>query len=350
MTAHQFRAKRRQKFLTEQYYLLNIFDLAESSKAYAQGVVNLRARGDLEPAGQGGIFKDQLNLLKLRYTAGDAIDELKPVYADVLKALGEWNDAYRVYIKALAVESGEELSDYGTPLDFDDLSHFQLAMDVVSLGVLLGDGDALRQIAKWLQQHRGTDLLFESLIEPAVSDPRDNTDFFHVSPYDPLIDAFYTVETPDEASAKVKEYLDDWYKSFEGAPWHDGHLHAVEGEYMPYYGYWSFEAAAVCVIHDIDDSTFRNHLLYPKDLADWARTNHSLARLKPGASKAEGSDSRSNRVPGGEPCPKAGWWLTPAKVGSRRYFKVGEVMPNVKGSSYGSTFWQWDIDQSSPKL
>ncbi|MCY1246823.1 hypothetical protein D9M72_600960 [compost metagenome] len=91
------------------------------------------------------------------------------------------------------------------------------------------------------------------------------------------------VETPEEASAKVKEYLDGWYKSFEGVPWHDGHRHAVEGEYMPYYGYWSFEAAAVCVIHDIEDSSFRDHLLYPKDLADWARANRSLERLKPSA-------------------------------------------------------------------
>jgi len=55
-------------------------------------------------------------------------------------------------------------------------------------------------------------------------------------------------------------------------------------------------------------------------------------------------------ISGGQPCPQAGWWLTPAKAGSRSYFKVGEVMPIIRGSSYGSTFWQWDIDQSGPKL
>lgn len=58
----------------------------------------------------------------------------------------------------------------------------------------------------------------------------------------------------------------------------------------------------------------------------------------------------SNRVPGGETCPRNGWWFTPSKVASRRYFKQGEVFPIADGSEYGATFWQWDIDQSAPKL
>ncbi len=27
-----------------------------------------------------------------------------------------------------------------------------------------------------------------------------------------------------------------------------------------------------------------------------------------------------------------------------------EVMPIIEGSDYGSTFWQWDVDPSAPKL
>jgi hypothetical protein len=56
------------------------------------------------------------------------------------------------------------------------------------------------------------------------------------------------------------------------------------------------------------------------------------------------------RTPGGQPCPQTGWWHTPAQSGSRRYFNKGAVMPEIKGNAYGSTFWQWDIDQSNPKL
>ncbi|WP_082874694.1 type VI immunity family protein [Burkholderia sp. MSMB1589WGS] len=46
-------------------------------------------------------------------------------------------------------------------------------------------------------------------------------------------------------------------------------------------------------------------------------------------------------VRGGNPCPEAGWWHTPAKAGSRRYFEVGEIMPVIEGSSWGTTNWHW---------
>lgn len=62
-----------------------------------------------------------------------------------------------------------------------------------------------------------------------------------------------------------------------------------------------------------------------------------------------GSADAPTRIAHGQPCNRAGFWVTPAKVGSRRYFKVGDVMPDLK-SDYGSTIWQWDINQDPPKL
>ncbi|WP_240435858.1 hypothetical protein [Ralstonia solanacearum] len=55
------------------------------------------------------------------------------------------------------------------------------------------------------------------------------------------------------------------------------------------------------------------------------------------------------RCEAGQACPKSGYWITPAKSGSRRYFQQGTPMPEVI-SDYGSTIWQWDSDQSDPKL
>jgi hypothetical protein len=51
---------------------------------------------------------------------------------------------------------------------------------------------------------------------------------------------------------------------------------------------------------------------------------------------------------GGQPCPKAGWWFTPAKANSGRYFKEGELMPDFK-SDYGLTIWQWLESQPEGK-
>jgi len=46
------------------------------------------------------------------------------------------------------------------------------------------------------------------------------------------------------------------------------------------------------------------------------------------------------------PCPKTGYWSTPAKLGSRRHFTQGEIMPDFPGSTYGITIWMWDQNQS----
>nr|WP_255674090.1 hypothetical protein [Cupriavidus sp. UGS-1] len=59
---------------------------------------------------------------------------------------------------------------------------------------------------------------------------------------------------------------------------------------------------------------------------------------------------QSVRVPGGDVCPRSGWWFTPSRAASRRYFNQGESFPIVEGSEYGVTFWQWDVDQSHPQL
>ena len=70
-----------------------------------------------------------------------------------------------------------------------------------------------------------------------------------------------------------------------------------------------------------------------------------------GTRESQPSDlHRQRRVAGGERVPQSGWWYTPAKEGSRRYFAKDAVFPVIEGSHYGETLWQWSPDQSSPKL
>ena len=69
------------------------------------------------------------------------------------------------------------------------------------------------------------------------------------------------------------------------------------------------------------------------------------------ANLLEGVTPPQRNVPGGKPCPRTGWWFTPAeKNGPRRHFKHGDTFPVIEGSSYGDTFWQWSPDQSDPRL
>jgi hypothetical protein len=49
----------------------------------------------------------------------------------------------------------------------------------------------------------------------------------------------------------------------------------------------------------------------------------------------------THRIAGGDVCPVAGYYFTPAKAGSRQHFAQGQVMPTFD-SAYGATVWQWD--------
>lgn len=60
-------------------------------------------------------------------------------------------------------------------------------------------------------------------------------------------------------------------------------------------------------------------------------------------------EASPKRLMPGDSCTRKGFWFTPAQIGSRRYFKHGDVMPEV-GGGYGVTIWQWDQNQGPPKL
>lgn len=62
---------------------------------------------------------------------------------------------------------------------------------------------------------------------------------------------------------------------------------------------------------------------------------------EPPAIVPEPRGTRRHSVPGGERCPEAGYWRTPAKAGSEQYFDAGDVMPVVEGSPWGTTHWSW---------
>ncbi len=341
MTEADFRSQRRQQFLTLKYFLLNKRELEGAFSQNQKGIEKSAEEPIPDADSESQIFKDWLKLLRLNYTAGEPIESLQPLFRNAMVAFEEWHRKYSIYLQKISDSIGKPLKTAASPLEFGDLFSFGLAMDLVSLGVLLGEGSSVRQAASLMASSRGSDMMFEAVIRPAVTDFRDVEEFFHEEPYGLLVDAIYTADTPQEASDFVKRYLDNWYKAFEGVPWHNGHL-VVNDEYSNYQGYWAFDAAAVCVIHGIDDSSFRDHIVYPRDLADWARAHDVMRHIGPNAGDLSGSGLRCE---GGQPCPRTGYWHTPALEGGRQRFDAGAVMPKYD-SDYGATIWQWDSNQA----
>jgi hypothetical protein len=69
------------------------------------------------------------------------------------------------------------------------------------------------------------------------------------------------------AQKLMSEYLKkDWYNNHKTQGWWGSHKNEKQNVY---YGYWSFEAAAVVKILDLDDSSFKDCQYYPADMVHW---------------------------------------------------------------------------------
>jgi len=65
----------------------------------------------------------------------------------------------------------------------------------------------------------------------------------------------------------MAEYLKAWYGMSEDEPYFGNNRKGSQ-----FFGYWSFEAAAISVILGIDDTSYRDDIFYPRELADFARS------------------------------------------------------------------------------
>lgn len=233
-------------------------------------------------------------------------------------------DAYEVRQTALAKKNN--LPGI-SPLAIDDyLDQYEECIQVISLCVLLNQKILMERFVKLIDSagYKGEDALYECLLMKILPE-REEVDGWYHENYRKLILSI-DAESPAEAATLLREYCNEWYSSFDRAPWHDSHLGEDDQGYV---GYWAFEAAAIAYLYDIDDSKI-THMVYPKDLVEYARNSSRGDSLcGPG------------RVSANNPCPKTGYWFSSAQSESKRYFKQGEIMPEFKGSSWGSTIWYW---------
>ena len=143
-------------------------------------------------------------------------------------------------------------------------------MQLLSIAILLRDQRSVLRIIHVLRNHRGRDGLFEQLIDAYVEDGQALDACIIARPYDTLLQVFY--EEDEEATlALLQKYLKQWYPAMKHHPrWYNEHLNISEEGYAGYYGYWAFEAGATVFLLDLDDSQ-TGHLVYPRDLVDYAR-------------------------------------------------------------------------------
>ncbi|PQO91914.1 hypothetical protein C5614_25345 [Massilia phosphatilytica] len=84
----------------------------------------------------------------------------------------------------------------------------------------------------------------------------------------------------------------------------------ITPECSPYFGYWAMCAGAYTYLLGLDDSSYRDEEVYPRDMVDYARSQPRRPVKLP-----DGSEIL--RVEGGQPCPSEGTWFSPAKSDRR---------------------------------
>lgn len=329
----EFKELRREKLLDYSSYQVEAEDLAMRIPRTTQRLadkefMSKKSAVDAENMTHGRA-EYSIDLLTLSYSAGTAIEDLRVYYPIVLD---HW-DEYACYAKA---------SDNSPESEGAWVAHFALLGDAYEMvnrmacfGILLGHTQLLARLASIIEyRNPKMDGLLERLLLPFVpgrSPPPDECTR-HL-PYFKTLKIFKAAK--EERPSMMAEYLSEWYVASRREPYFDSHTRDN------FQGYWSWEAAAITVLLDIDDTSYRDASFYPRDLVAFARENNAGAE----SVTAITQDHTGIRVEGGQPCPQTGYWTTPAQQDSRRFFTAGDVMPIFEHSAYGATIWQWSDQQ-----
>ena len=277
---------------------------------------------------------DALDLMSLHYSAGGDISFIKELYPYLIHWTEEYAETSHLYNL-----SPDADGRYVWHISLGTEDYWYVALRLVCFGLLTGYADQMARIMPIIDYVEATpegqekDGLIERLVAPFVADrgtPPDEARR-HL-PYRKLIKVFNAA--PEQRPALILQYLEGWYEASRREPYHDQHPQTDINDGFTYYGYWSWEAAAVTWLLGIDDTLYREHEFYPKDLVDFARTQSNVV---PNEEQPE-----RIKVKGGEACIKTGHWITPAKPDTRLYFTQGTILPILSEMDWGEVYWYWD--------
>ena len=181
----------------------------------------------------------------------------------------------------------EEVQSYSLPL-FLDLDRYTQEIpnaDVVGSGTLEGYinclwylsfcyfFDAPRETVQLIADHTslaGKDWLIDRLIAASIpGHPIAVGKLVFPEIYQPLADALTYDQTTEERTQKIQLFLKGYYPQLKKhqVTWHDNHK--AKPNFYYHFGYWIFELGALAADIGWDDSAYRDHEMYPKDLVDW---------------------------------------------------------------------------------
>lgn len=332
MNNTDFRAKRRQSYLSEDSFVNTIAFYDHEYKPLRLNLNHEDIGNKAKARILGVLANGEWNIFQLRFTAGENLTILANSLTDIV-------EAYERYAEAL-LELPDE--DCHPPFILNDMiDTYVNYLHLLCFAILLHREDLIPRIHALNEgtDFEGADAVIEELLKFYLSDRPVLDVWLWDKPYRNLLDAIDS-DTPAEMAKGMKKHVKGWYSGMKGQAHFWGKHEQIKPEFTPYEGYWAMCAAAFTYLYDIDDASYRDEIVYPKDLVDYARskprrTSEEAAKLVP---------QELRRVEGGQSCPQSGYWFTPADGGMWRKFTQGDIMPKVQ-SDYGCMIWYWSPEQ-----
>ncbi len=210
------------------------------------------------------IVKSDMSSNKLReciskFSAGYSLSEIKSdfyVAIDLAKQGWQGTGSWKL------INDEGEFNQY-------TFTGFYYMLDMLSLGYLLDiPNDKFQLLVDIIDRDDVKDKVFEFIISAKLP-IRNAIESESYQKYFSVPDTFSKlrelIDEKDKSALEklIKDYLSKhWYKQHKETGLKDNH----KSKHDIYYGYWSFEAAAIVKILGLDDSSFIDNQYYPKDL------------------------------------------------------------------------------------
>jgi len=220
---------------TREYFDIFILEETKRVEKYEKRIASGTLKEDRILPVKDMLIQLKLGIIIAKYSRGDSILNIKNEFISLIDLLIDvWNrDSYEDNIR------------------------------IASLTFLLGINDCRKEkIKSKLKETPYYDCLIDYILNGTNSVFNKNVLSFPES-YKKLLQVI-----EEKRINVLMEYLREWYKNHDDSPWFDSHKST---KVNTYYGYWSFEAAAISKRLNLEDDSLKNELYYPYDMVHFIK-------------------------------------------------------------------------------
>ncbi|MEL6560914.1 MAG: PoNe immunity protein domain-containing protein [Bacteroidota bacterium] len=244
-------------YLNESYRLLN-----KRIDKFSNGLI----RPEREKIVKIDMGRQYLKNIFAKYSLGLLCSDYEEDYINGLVLIEKyWAGSWKID------DEHVELNQYSLGAYYDLLC-------MLSLGYLLKySNEWFERLKKVIEEDKVEDLLYNFILASKLSESNflleeSYQKYFAIPEVFKSLREAIIEEDTIVAQSLIKQFIEkEWYQNHKevDSGWVNNHL----SEHNLYVGYWCFEAAAITCIKGLDDSSYRDHPYYPKDLADYYRAN-----------------------------------------------------------------------------